>query len=86
MKSGDIDLTNNLGKDILASMAVMYRPITRKFKDVYDIEKYNGLITKKSLKAHLFRLFRCAGFFEFNERLTETYASIFGKGTNSGAS
>ena len=35
MKSGEyIDLTNNLGKDILSSMAVMYRPITRKFKDV----------------------------------------------------
>ena len=48
MKSGEyIDLTNNLGKDILASMAVMYRPITRKFKDVYDIEKYNGTDNKE---------------------------------------
>lgn len=45
-----IDLTNNLGKDILASMAVMYRPITRKFKDVYDIEKYNGTDNKEIFK------------------------------------
>ena len=51
MKSGEyIDLTNNLGKDILASMAVMYRPITRKFKDVYDIEKYNGTDDKEIFK------------------------------------
>ena len=51
MKSGEhIDLTNNLGKDILASMAVMYRPITRKFKDVYDIEKYNGTNNKEIFK------------------------------------
>lgn len=51
MKSGEyIDLTNNLGKDILASMAVMYRPITRKFKDVYDIEKYNGTDNKEIFK------------------------------------
>lgn len=51
MKSGEyIDLTNNLGKDILSSMAVMYRPITRKFKDVYDIEKYNGTDNKEIFK------------------------------------
>ena len=51
MKSGEyIDLTNNLGKDILASMAVMYRPITRKFKDVYDIEKYKGTDKKDIFK------------------------------------
>ena len=51
MKSGEyIDLTNNLGKDILASMAVMYRPITRKFKDVYDIEKYKGTDYKEIFK------------------------------------
>ena len=51
MKSGEyIDLTNNLGKDILASMAVMYRPITRKFKDIYDIEKYNGTDNKEIFK------------------------------------
>lgn len=51
MKSGEyIDLTNNLGKDILASMAVMYRPITRKFKDVYDIEKYKGTDEKEIFK------------------------------------
>lgn len=51
MKSGEyIDLTNNLGKDILASMAVMYRPITRKFKDVYDIEKYKGTDNKEIFK------------------------------------
>ena len=51
MKSGEyIDLTNNLGKDIIASMAVMYRPITRKFKDVYDIEKYNGTDNKEIFK------------------------------------
>ena len=51
MKSGEyIDLTNNLGKDILASMAVMYRPITRKFKDVYDIEKYKGTDNKDIFK------------------------------------
>lgn len=51
MKSGEyIDLTNNLGKDIIASMAVMYRPITRKFKDVYDIEKYNGTDNKEMFK------------------------------------
>ena len=51
MKSGEyIDLTNNLGKDILASMSVMYRPITRKFKDVYDIEKYNGTDNKEIFK------------------------------------
>ena len=51
MKSGEyIDLTNNLGKDILASMAVMYRPITRKFKDVYDIEKYKGTDEKDIFK------------------------------------
>ena len=51
MKSGEyIDLTNNLGKDILASMAVMYRPITRKFKDVYDIEKYKGTDDKEIFK------------------------------------
>ena len=45
-----IDLTNNLGKDIIASMAVMYRPVTRKFKDVYDIEKYNGTDNKEIFK------------------------------------
>ena len=51
MKSGEyIDLTNNLGKDILASMAVMYRLITRKFKDVYDIEKYKGTDDKEIFK------------------------------------
>lgn len=51
MKSGEyIDLTNNLGKDILASMAVMYRPIIRKFKDVYDIEKYKGTDDKEIFK------------------------------------
>ena len=51
MKSGEyIDLTNNLGKDIIASMAVMYRPITRKFKDVYDVEKYNGTDNKEIFK------------------------------------
>ena len=51
MKSGEyIDLTNNLGKDILASMAVMYRPITHKFKDVYDVEKYNGTDNKEVFK------------------------------------
>ena len=51
MKSGEyIDLTNNLGKDILSSMAVMYRPITRKFKDVYDVEKYNGTDNKEVYK------------------------------------
>ena len=51
MKSGEyIDLTNNLGKDILASMAVMYRPVTRKFKDVYDIEKYKGTDEKEIFK------------------------------------
>ena len=51
IKSGEyIDLTNHLGKDILASMAVMYRPITRKFKDVYDIEKYNGTDNKEIFK------------------------------------
>lgn len=51
MKSGEyIDLTNNLGKDILASMAVMYRYITRKFKDVYDIEKYKGTDNKEIFK------------------------------------
>ena len=51
MKSGEyIDLTNNLGKDILASMAVMYRPVTRKFKDVYDIEKYKGTDNKEIFK------------------------------------
>ena len=51
IKSGEyIDLTNNLGKDILASMAVMYRPITRKFKDVYDIEKYKGTDDKEIFK------------------------------------
>ena len=51
MKSGEyIDLTNNLGKDILASMAVMYRPVTRKFKDVYDIEKYKGTDGKEIFK------------------------------------
>lgn len=51
MKSGEyIDLTNHLGKDILASMAVMYRPITRKFKDVYDIEKYKGTDNKEIFK------------------------------------
>ena len=51
MKSGEyIDLTNNLGKDILASMSVMYRPITRKFKDVYDIEKYKGTDNKEIFK------------------------------------
>ena len=51
MKSGEyIDLTNNLGKDIIASMAVMYRPIKRKFKDVYDIEKYNGTDNKEIFK------------------------------------
>lgn len=51
MKSGEyIDLTNNLGKDILASMAVMYRPITRKYRDVYDIEKYNGTDNKEIFK------------------------------------
>ena len=51
MKSGEyIDLTNNLGKDILASMAVMYRPVTRKFKDVYDIEKYKGTDEKDIFK------------------------------------
>ena len=50
-KAGEyIDLTNNLGKDILASMAVMYRPITRKFKDVYDVEKYNGTDNKEVFK------------------------------------
>ena len=49
-----IDLTNNLGKDILASMAVMYRPITRKYRDVYDIEKYNGTDNKEVFKnAHI---------------------------------
>ena len=51
IKSGEyIDLTNNLGKDILASMSVMYRPITRKFKDVYDIEKYKGTDNKEIFK------------------------------------
>ena len=51
MKSGEyIDLTNSLGKDILAAMAVMYRPITRKFKDVYDIEKYKGTDNKEIFK------------------------------------
>lgn len=51
MKSSEyIDLTNNLGKDILASMAVMYRPITRKYRDVYDIEKYNGTDNKEIFK------------------------------------
>ena len=51
LKSGEyIDLTNNLGKDILASMAVMYRPITRKFRDVYDIEKYKGTDEKEIFK------------------------------------
>jgi len=51
MKSGEyIDLTNNLGKDILASMAVMYRPITRKYRDVYDIEKYKGTDDKEIFK------------------------------------
>lgn len=51
MKSGEyIDLTNNLGKDILASMAVMYRPITRKYRDVYNIEKYNGTDNKEVFK------------------------------------
>ena len=51
MKSGEyIDLTNNLGKDILASMSVMYRPITRKFRDVYDIEKYKGTDEKEIFK------------------------------------
>ena len=51
MKSGEyIDLTNNLGKDILASMAVMYRPITRKYRGVYDIEKYNGTDNKEIFK------------------------------------
>ena len=51
MKSGEyIDLTNNLGKDIIASMAVMYRPITRKYRDVYDIEKYDGTDNKEIFK------------------------------------
>ena len=51
MKSGEyIDLTNSLGKDILAAMAVMYRPVTRKFKDVYDIEKYKGTDNKEIFK------------------------------------
>ena len=51
MKSGEyIDLTNNLGKDILASMAVMYRPITHKYRDVYDIEKYKGTDNKEIFK------------------------------------
>lgn len=51
MNSGEyIDLTNNLGKDIIASMAVMYRPIIRKFKDVYDIEKYKGTDNKEIFK------------------------------------
>lgn len=51
MKSGEyIDLTNNLGKDILASMAVMYRHITRKYRDVYDIEKYKGTDNKEIFK------------------------------------
>ena len=31
-------------------MAVMYRPITRKFKDVYDIEKYKGTDDKEIFK------------------------------------
>lgn len=51
LKSGEyIDLTNNLGKDILASMSVMYRPITRKYRDVYGIEKYNGTDNKEIFK------------------------------------
>ncbi len=51
MKSGEyIDLTNNLGKDILAFMAVMYRPITRKYRDIYDIEKYKGTDDKGIFK------------------------------------
>ena len=87
MKSGEyIDLTNNLGKDILASMAVMYRPITRKFKDVYDIEKYKGTDNKEIFKNAPISVYLGAQvfFLEFNERLTQTYASIFGKGTNGG--
>ena len=55
MKSGEyIDLTNNLGKDILASMAVMYRPITRKFKELRElslVEQINGYICVRSPEA-----------------------------------
>lgn len=67
MKSGEyIDLTNNLGKDIFASMAVMYRPITRKFKDVYDIEKYNGTDNKEIFKSAPISVYLGAQVFFWN--------------------
>lgn len=37
-----IDLTMYLGKDFLRSMAVMYRPIKKKTRELYLIEDYKG--------------------------------------------
>ena len=41
-----IDLDNNLGdiQKLHKAMAVMYRPITKRMKDKYDIEEYKGTI------------------------------------------
>lgn len=42
-----IDLDTNFGdvQNLHRAMAVMYRPITRKIKDKYEIEEYNGTST-----------------------------------------
>ena len=79
-----IDLTQNLDKveNWHKAMAVMYRPITERRKEKYEIEEYNGTNSYAEVMkfAPLGVVLGSQVFFlDFNKRLTTKFADIFKK-------
>lgn len=66
-----IDLEMHLNTDIFKAMAVMYRPIKRKTKELYTIEKYKGADKYEELMRQAPASAYIAGKFFFLNLLTE---------------
>ena len=63
------------------AMAVLYRPITKKINDKYQIEDYNGSITYSDVMKHApldVVLGATVFFLSFRERINEEYPDLFG--------
>ena len=69
------------------AMAVLYRPVTFKKGDRYQIEEYNGLDNAETMKADTIGC--CDGmyvfFLEFKRRVAENYPELFESGSTEGA-
>ena len=80
-----IDIESNLSgfKNMHKAMAVLYRPVTKKHKEKYQVEEYVGHDEYcRSNEVYATKCcIRCYGFFlSFRERFAKSYPEMFGGG------